>query len=135
VAKHFQESAGARVRIIGFPNQYNSSSGTTKITKLHERGEAGPCLDKPSGAAFSNPFTSELARDSENTSLTRSADGLLLYPLLVTRYLRSLGLRGTTKFPASKILVGSDQRKCSALLDGDIGLPECADGSAACRRR
>ena len=37
--------------------------------------EAGPCLDKPSGAAFSNPFTSELARDSENTSLTRSASG------------------------------------------------------------
>jgi phenylacetate-coenzyme A ligase PaaK-like adenylate-forming protein len=37
--------------------------------------EAGPCLDKPSGAAFSNPSTSELARDSENTSLIRSADG------------------------------------------------------------
>jgi len=35
--------------------------------------EAGPCLDKPSGAAFSNPSTSELARDSENTSLTRFA--------------------------------------------------------------
>jgi glycosyltransferase involved in cell wall biosynthesis len=30
-------------------------------------------LDKPSGAAFSNPSTSEIARDSENTSLTRSA--------------------------------------------------------------
>ena len=37
--------------------------------------EAGPCLDKPSGAAFSNPFTSELARDAENSSLTRSASG------------------------------------------------------------
>ena len=48
--------------------------GTTNHTKLHEREEAGPCLDKPSGAAFSNPFTSELARDSENTSLIRSAD-------------------------------------------------------------
>jgi glycosyltransferase involved in cell wall biosynthesis len=36
---------------------------------------AGPCLDKPSGAAFSNPSTSELARDSENTSLNRSAIG------------------------------------------------------------
>jgi glycosyltransferase involved in cell wall biosynthesis len=30
-------------------------------------------LDKPSGAVFSNPFTSELARVSENTSPTRSA--------------------------------------------------------------
>jgi glycosyltransferase involved in cell wall biosynthesis len=30
-------------------------------------------LDKPSGAVFSNPSTSELARDSENTSLYRSA--------------------------------------------------------------
>jgi glycosyltransferase involved in cell wall biosynthesis len=48
--------------------------GTTNHTKLHERGEAGPCLDKPSGAVFSNPSTSELARDSENTSLIRSAD-------------------------------------------------------------
>jgi glycosyltransferase involved in cell wall biosynthesis len=32
-------------------------------------------LDKPSGALFSNPFTSELARDSENISPTRSAIG------------------------------------------------------------
>ena len=35
--------------------------------------EACKRLDKPSGAAFSNPSTSELAWDSENTSLTRSA--------------------------------------------------------------
>lgn len=35
--------------------------------------DTGPCLDKPSGAAFSNPSTSGLARDSENTSLNRSA--------------------------------------------------------------
>jgi hypothetical protein len=48
---------------------------TTNHTKLHERGEVGPCLDKPSGAAFSNPFTSELARDSENTSPSRCASG------------------------------------------------------------
>ena len=39
----------------------------------HGYGEAGPCLDKPSGAAFSNPSASQLARDSENTSLTRCA--------------------------------------------------------------
>jgi len=35
--------------------------------------EAGPCLDKPSGGAFSNPSASQLARDTENTSLTRCA--------------------------------------------------------------
>jgi glycosyltransferase involved in cell wall biosynthesis len=33
----------------------------------------GPCLDNPSGDAFSNPSTSELALDSENTSLNCSA--------------------------------------------------------------
>jgi hypothetical protein len=52
-----------------------SELGTTNHTNLHERGEAGLCLDKPSGAAFSNPFTSELARDSENTSPSRCASG------------------------------------------------------------
>lgn len=35
----------------------------------------GPCLDNPSGDAFSNPSTSELALDSENTSLNCSAIG------------------------------------------------------------
>ena len=49
------------------------TNGTTNHTNKHERGEAGPCLDKPSGGAFSNPSASELARDSENTSLTRCA--------------------------------------------------------------
>ena len=64
--------------------------GTTKDTNFHEKGKgdlttdstdghgwggAGPCLDKPSGAAFSNPSTSELARDSENTSPSRFASG------------------------------------------------------------
>ncbi len=37
--------------------------------------KAGPCLDRPSGAAFSNPSPSEHTQDSENTSLIRSADG------------------------------------------------------------
>jgi len=40
-----------------------------------EEAEAGPCLDKPSGGALSNPSTSELARDSENTSHARFAIG------------------------------------------------------------
>ena len=47
---------------------------TTEDTENTEE-EAVLSLGKPSGAAFSNLFTSELARDSENTSLTRSADG------------------------------------------------------------
>ena len=67
--------------------------GTTE-SKSTEDG-AGPCLDKPSGAAFSNPSTSELARDSENTSRTRSPSGAVLpatsYLLLVTRALSALG--------------------------------------------
>lgn len=46
---------------------------TTDYTDGHGWGGAGPCLDKPSDAAFSNPFTSTLARDYENTSLHRSA--------------------------------------------------------------
>jgi len=47
--------------------------GATESKRTEE--EAGPGLDKPSGAAFSNLSTSKLARDSENTSLTRSASG------------------------------------------------------------
>jgi peptidoglycan/LPS O-acetylase OafA/YrhL len=67
---------------------------TTEDTERKEEG-AGPCLDKPSGAAFSNPSTSQLARDCENTSPTRSASGPALpvtrYSLLVTRALSALG--------------------------------------------
>jgi len=48
---------------------------TTKDTNLHEGGEAGQRLASQAGAALSNPSTSELARDSENTSPTRSASG------------------------------------------------------------
>jgi glycosyltransferase involved in cell wall biosynthesis len=47
--------------------------GTTKDTNSHEMEEAGLRLAGQAGAAFSNPSTSKLARDSENTSLTRSA--------------------------------------------------------------
>jgi len=62
---------------------------TTKDTKGHEKGEGNLTTDytdghgysaglrpgSQAGAAFSNPSTSELARDSENTSLNRSASG------------------------------------------------------------
>jgi len=40
-----------------------------------DKNQAGRCLGKPSGATFSNPFTSELARDYEITSPSRSASG------------------------------------------------------------
>ena len=47
---------------------------TTEDTEITEE-EAVLSLGKPSGAAFSNPSTSELARDCENASPTRSASG------------------------------------------------------------
>ena len=50
---------------------------TTEDTERSVEG-AGSRLASQAGAAFSNPSTSELARDSENTSLTRSASGLVL---------------------------------------------------------
>lgn|GEM_PF-104644 len=54
-------------------DEWERTSQFTPIGTDKDRG-AGPCLDKPSGAAFSNPFTSELVRDCENTSLVRFAD-------------------------------------------------------------
>jgi hypothetical protein len=61
--------------------------GTTNHTNLHEKveppippidtdknKEAGARLAGQAGAAFSNPSASQLARDSENTPLIRSAD-------------------------------------------------------------
>jgi glycosyltransferase involved in cell wall biosynthesis len=64
-----------------------AEGGTTKFTNFHEKGKenlttddtdghgysAGQRLAGQAGAAFSNLSTSELARDSENTSLNRSA--------------------------------------------------------------
>ena len=80
--KAWQEFLGLPVRYVVHPVEVAElaeenaeklkEGGATNHTKTHERGEAGPCLDKPSGDAFSNPFTSELAPDSENTSPTCS---------------------------------------------------------------
>jgi hypothetical protein len=63
-------------------------SFTTESTEDTEV-EVGQRLAGQAGAAFSNPSASELARDSENTSLTRSASGHASslgtsYPLPVT---------------------------------------------------
>jgi hypothetical protein len=79
---------------ILFPHPVEASQtpkieGTTKNTNIHERGEevsttdyadghgsgAGLGSATQAGAEFSNPSASELARDSENTLLIRSAVG------------------------------------------------------------
>jgi GT2 family glycosyltransferase len=49
--------------------------GNHQRHELTRKEEAGQRLARQAGAAFSNPSTSELARDSENTSPIRSADG------------------------------------------------------------
>ena len=65
----------------GFNHREHRGESAKKQEINHENHEkaridkAGQRLDKPSCAAFSSPSTSELARDSENTSLTRSASG------------------------------------------------------------
>jgi glycosyltransferase involved in cell wall biosynthesis len=52
---------------------------TTEATEFTEV-EAGVRLAGQAGAAFSNPFTSELARNCENTSLIRTAEGSASLP-------------------------------------------------------
>ena len=95
-AEHPRDYAEPKGETNVWPREGNRSEaeqklkkgGTTNHTNFHEKveplitqmdtdksGNAGPRLDKPSGVAFSNPCTSELARESENTSLTRSASG------------------------------------------------------------
>jgi hypothetical protein len=60
-----QSKFGPKGEGVGMTKSNNSD--------IHGWGEAGLCLDKPSGAGFSNLFTSELARDSEKISPSRSA--------------------------------------------------------------
>jgi hypothetical protein len=95
------------------PKGEGAGATESKDTERTEEG-AGPCLDKPSGAAFSNPSTrSELARDCENTSPTRSASGPVLpatrYSLLVTRALSAfvclLAVAGLCWFLTWEILI------------------------------
>jgi glycosyltransferase involved in cell wall biosynthesis len=72
-AEFWREKTGREILVI--PPAYGGGTKTDLTTEDTEFTETvvGPCLDKPSGAVFSNPFTSELARVSENTSPTRSA--------------------------------------------------------------
>ncbi len=82
-------------------NRHEKGNGdlTTDYTDGHGWGGAGPSLDEPSGAAFSNPSTSELARDSENTSRNRSVIG----PASALRAIdRGMGSAGSGQLTDSK---------------------------------
>ncbi|MFM8717077.1 MAG: hypothetical protein ACKOF3_09915, partial [Spartobacteria bacterium] len=61
-------------------------TGNQENTRIYtKKGAQGGACASQAGAAFSNPFTSELARDSKNTSLSRFANG----PALVAVPLRT----------------------------------------------
>ncbi len=74
-AEFWREKTGREILVI--PPAYGGGTKADLTTEDTEDTETavGPCLDKASGALFSNPFTSELARDSENISPTCSAIG------------------------------------------------------------
>ena len=67
---------------VEVPAKARSREGKDLTTEDTESSEvkAGQCLDKPSCAVFSNPLPSELARECENTSLNRSANGPAYLP-------------------------------------------------------
>ena len=65
---------------VGKTCESNERERTSQIKTAAQGG----AWASQAGAAFSNPFTSELARDSEITSLTRSARGPALAALLPT---------------------------------------------------
>ncbi len=64
--------AAARETAVRQPEGRDERERTSQITRI-EAEQAGQRLAGQAGAEFSNPFTSELAQDSENTSPTRSA--------------------------------------------------------------
>jgi hypothetical protein len=64
----------ARIMEAARQKAYLKKSFTTESTEDTEV-EVGQRLAGQAGAAFSNPSASELARDSENTALTRCASG------------------------------------------------------------
>ena len=66
--------AAARETAARQPEGQDERERTSQITRI-EAEQAGLRLAGQAGAEFSNPFTSELAQDSENTSPTRSANG------------------------------------------------------------
>jgi len=66
-----QEVTSGEWRVTSAGKKTCVTTEDTESTERAQGGDQGTCA----GAAFSNPFTSELARDCEITSLTRSASG------------------------------------------------------------
>jgi len=108
IFNHNRALARVRERATeGWPE--GRASGDERVKGHGEHGglvcsEAGPCLDKPSGAAFSNPSPSELTQDSENTSLIRSADGPASLP--ATSYSPPV----TTSLPVLRLIRHEESR-------------------------
>ena len=89
-------------------------------------------MDKPSGAAFPNPFTSKLAQDIENTSPTLSASG----PALARIAPRGIGSDGGNQLAdfgeflegqsQAGLQMGSQKRATSRAA---MGYDTCGDNS------
>jgi hypothetical protein len=115
VAARIMEAARAKADL--------KKSFTTESTEDTEV-EVGQRLAGQAGAAFSNPSASELARDSENTSLTRSASGHASslgtsYPLPVTRY-SAEGAYTRSQLPVTRYCAGGANLRPGDSADGDL---------------
>jgi glycosyltransferase involved in cell wall biosynthesis len=67
--------AAARETAARLPEGRDERERTSQISRMGTDGQQGDSQGTCAGAAFSNPFTIELAQDCENTSPTRSASG------------------------------------------------------------
>ncbi len=78
--------AAARETAARQPEGRDERERTSQIARIctDNAGVQGGAWASQAGAAFSNPSTSQLARDSENTSLTRCASELALDPRRLT---------------------------------------------------
>jgi hypothetical protein len=89
----------------GWPEGRGSGNERVKLTRIgrEQVNAQGTCA----GDAFSNPFTSELARDCENTSPTRSASGPAEAMRAKTREMGSAG--GNQLADSKEFLEGQSQ--------------------------
>jgi hypothetical protein len=96
--------------------------GTTKDTNQHEREQArGYAWTSQAGAEFSNPFTSELARDCENTSPSRSRERPCFVALCArSRKCQELASRKSTGPAWLAGMTGFLKRYLQARLRGDL---------------
>ena len=91
--------AAARETSARQPEGQDERERTSQITRI-EAEQAGQRLGGQASAEFSNPFTSELAQDSENTSPTRSANN----PALAYR-VGELGSDGGNQLADSEVFL------------------------------